>query len=101
MYHEVPFGKADLVCKTSFSSVSRRPLNLIIVIIQADNVGAGKGGDFARRATDAAANVEDSHAVAQTHHVREVVLVPSNGLVKAFVVSKAAKVKRGAPAVFV
>lgn len=100
-YHEIPFCETQLVGEPFLVCIPRGPIDLVIVVVQPRDVDAGEFGDFPGGPADAAADVEDFHAVAQGHHVCEVVLVAGDGLVEAFAVGKAAEVEGAAPAVFV
>ena len=71
----------------------RGALDLVIVVVQADDVCAGELCDFSSWASDTTANVEHLHAIAQTHHMCQVMLMTGNGLVEALAVREPAKVE--------
>lgn len=79
----------------------RGALDLVVVVVEAGDVGAGELGDLAGRAANAAADVEDLHALLDAHAVGEVVLVTGNGLVEGLADGEAAEVEGLAPAVLV
>ena len=64
-------------------------------------MGAGELGNLAGGAADTAADVEDLHALLDTHAVGEVVLVAGNGLVERLARGEAAEVEGLAPAILV
>jgi len=74
---------------------------LVVVIIQASDVGAGELGNLSGRATDATAHVQHPHALLDVDLMGKVVLMPGNGLVKRLAVRKAAEVEGLAPSVLV
>lgn len=76
-------------------------INLIIVVVEAGNVGSSELGDLARGATDTAADIKNLHAFLDAHAQRKVVFVASDGLVERLAGGKAAEMERLAPAVLV
>lgn len=76
-------------------------LDLVSVVVQADDFHIGKTGDLAGRAADAAADVQDAHLALQSHAVGKVVLMAGDGLIKAFAGVVAGEVKVRAPSVLV
>ena len=81
--------------------ISRCSLDLVVIVVQPDDVYASELCNLPRRPTNATANVEDSHPVAETHHVCKVVLMAGNGLVEGLAIGEAAEMEGGRPAVFV
>jgi 4-hydroxy-3-methylbut-2-enyl diphosphate reductase IspH len=81
--------------------IPRSTLNLVIVIVQANNIDARKLDNLASRAAHTASHIENTHVIAQAHLVRKVVFMTGNGLIERFTVSKAAKMEALAPAVLV
>lgn len=100
-YHEVALDEVELGRKTLLVRVVGSALNLVVVVVEAGNVATGELCDFASRAADTAANIEDLHAGLDIDAVGEVVLMTSNGLVERLAVGEAAEVERLAPAIFV
>lgn len=76
-------------------------LNLVVVVVQADNLGARKLLNLTRWAADTASYVQDSVSVLDPNLCGEVVLVAGNGLVEGFTVCVAAEVEGLSPSVLV
>lgn len=68
-------------------------VNLVVVVVEAGNVGAGELGDLAGRAANATANIEDFHALLDANAVRKIMFVTSNGLTERLAMREAAKVE--------
>lgn len=81
--------------------VFQRPLDLIIVIVQAHDVDTGKLDDFSGRAANSASNVENALVVLQIHLQGEVVLMTGDGAIEGLSIGVAAEVERRTPAVLV
>lgn len=79
----------------------RRTVDLVVVVVQAGDMTSGKLGNFARRATNTAPNVEHLHALFDSDRVREIVLVASNRLEEGLAVRKAAEVEGLAPSILI
>lgn len=88
-------GEVCLFC------VGRGALDLIPVVVQAGDFAAGEEGDFASGTADAAADVENLHALLQVETVCHVVLMASECLQEALVDAEAAEVERLGPAFLV
>ncbi len=93
-YHKVALSKAELLRQTFFRSILASTLNLVVVIVQPNDVDSSEFGNFSCWSSNAAPNVQNFHAVSQTHHMSYVMFVSSNGLVKAFAIGEAAKMER-------
>jgi hypothetical protein len=89
------------VGQTLLLSIPCRTLDLVVVIVQANNVDPSKLDNFSGRASDTAAHVEHTHALFETHHVGQIMLMPGNSLQEGLAVGKATKVKTLSPAVLV
>ena len=76
-------------------------LNLVVVVVEAGNVGASELGNLTGRAADTAADVENLHALLDADAVGEVVLVSGNGLVEGLAGRETAEVEGLSPSVFV
>ena len=76
-------------------------LDLVVVVVQAGDVGTSKLGNLTSRATDTAADIEDTHVLLDADLVGEVVLVAGNSLVEGLADGVAAEVEGLAPAVLV
>lgn len=99
--HEVALDEVELLGQTLLGSVGGGAVDLVVVVVEASDVGARELGNLTRRATDTAANVQDPHALLDVHRVGEVVLVAGNGLVEGLAVGEATEVEGLAPAVLV
>lgn len=81
--------------------VVRGALDLVVVVVEAGDVGAGELGDLAGGAANTAPDVEDLHPFLDPDLVGEVVLVAGNGLVEVLAAGVPAEVERLAPAILV
>jgi hypothetical protein len=77
------------------------PLDLVVVVVQAGDVGIGELCNLARRSTDTAADVEDLHTFLDANLTCQVVFVTGNGLVEGFAVRETAEMEALAPAILV
>jgi hypothetical protein len=100
-YHKVTLGELELVRQTLLLGIPSGTLNLVVVVVEANNVDAGELDNLSCRSSNTAPNIEDAHVVPQTHLMCEVVLVASNGLVERLSVGIATEVKALAPAILV
>ena len=100
-YHEVTLDKVQLLGEAFLHSIVSSTINLVVVVVEAGDVSAGKFGNLTSRTTDTAANIEDLHALLNAYRVRKVVLMASDGLAEGFVVGEAAKVEALAPTILV
>ena len=100
-YHKVALNIFQLMLQSLLLRIPRRALNLVIIVVQTRNMRTGELGNFSRRPTNTAADIEDLVAVLDADFGGEVVLVAGNGLVEGLAVGKAAEVEGLAPAVFV
>lgn len=78
--------------ETAFLSVLGRTLNLVVVVVEADNVDAGETGDLTGGTTDTAADIENRHTLAETHAVSQVVLMAGKSLVEVLSLVEAAEI---------
>ena len=69
-HHEITFDKVYLVRQTFSCSVAGRPLDLIVVVVQARDVRTGESGYLSRWSTHATADVQNLHVSSQSHHER-------------------------------
>lgn len=99
--HEVALDVVELVGQALLGGVGGGALNLVVVVVEAGNVAAGELGNLAGRAADAAADVENLHALLDADAVSQVVLVAGNGLVEGLALGETAEVEGLAPAVLV
>lgn len=60
-YHEISLHELHLALEASVAGMLPRPLDLVRVIVQPDDVAVCEGGDLARGPADTAADVEDFH----------------------------------------
>ena len=100
-YHEVTLDEVELVRETLLGGVVCRTINLVVVVVQASDVAAGKLGNLASRAANTTADIEDFHALFDADRVCEVVLVSGNGLEEGLAIREATKVEGLAPAILV
>ena len=89
------------MCQTFLLRISRRTLNLIIIVVQPSDVCTRELCNFSSWTTNSAANVENSVSVFDADLRGQVVFVTGNGLVEGLGVCEAAEVERLAPTVFV
>lgn len=87
--------------KALFGSISCCALNLIVVVVEASNVGATEFADLTGWATNTTAYVENLHVVAYAHGVRKVMFMARNSLVESLAVCEAAEVERLSPSILV
>jgi hypothetical protein len=100
-YHKVTLNIFQLMLQSLLLRIPRRALNLVIIVVQTRNMRTRELGNFSRRPTNTAADIEDLVAVLDADFGGEVVLVAGDGLVEGLAVGKAAEVEGLAPAVFV
>lgn len=62
-YHEVALGEGHEMGEVCLFCVGRGALDLIPVVVQAGDFAAGEERDFASGTADAAAHVENLHAL--------------------------------------
>lgn len=99
--HKVALNELVLIRQPTKFCVVRRTIDLVVIVVQSDNVDAGKSSNLPSRTANTAANIENSHPFSETHHVCEVVLMAGDSLVKGLAFVEATEVERLAPAVFV
>jgi hypothetical protein len=99
--HEVTLGELELVRETLLLGVMCGTLDLIVVVVQANDVDARELDNLTRGSSDTASDVEHTHVVLKTHLVCKVVLVASNGLVEGLAIGIAAEVEALAPTVLI
>ena len=92
-YHEITFGKAQLVRKAFPYSVLISALNLVVIVVQSNYVDASESGNLSCGTANTTTHVKDLHALSKAHHMRQIVFVSSNGLVEAFTVSETAEME--------
>lgn len=99
--HKVTLLESEFVGETLAFGVAGGALDLVVVVVEADDVDAGKFDNLASGTADTAADIEHFHAFLEAHGVSEVVLVTGDGLTEGFAVCEAAEVEGGSPSVFV
>lgn len=99
--HEVALDELELAREAVTNSVVGGTVDLVVVVVEAGDVGIGELGDFARRATDTATNIENLHALLDADLGSEVVLVTGNSLVEGLAGGETAEVEALAPAILV
>ena len=101
VYHEIAFRKTQLLRQAFFCSILSGTLNLVVIVVQTNNVDPSEFSNLSRWSSNATSYVKYLHAISQAHDMSKVVLMTSNGLVKAFAVREAAEVERATPTIFV
>lgn len=76
-------------------------INLVVIVVQAGDVGTGELGDLAGRTADTAADIEDLHSLLDANAVGKIVLVTGDGLLERLAMGKAAEMERLSPSVLV
>lgn len=76
-------------------------LNLVVVVVQAGDMGTCELGDLASRTTNTATDIENLHALLDANLVGKVVLMTSNGLVEGFALRESTEMEGLSPTVFV
>lgn len=87
--------------KTFLLSIARRTLDLVVVVIEPNDIGAREFDNLSSGSSNTAPNIQDTHALLEIHHVCQVVFMAGNCLVERFAICKAAEVETLAPAIFV
>jgi hypothetical protein len=100
-YHEISLHELELTRKAFPYCIAGGASNLVVVVVEAGNVGVGELGNLSGRPADTAANVEDLHAWLDADLSGQEVLVASNGLVEGLTRRIAAEVEALSPAVLV
>jgi hypothetical protein len=99
--HEITLHEFQLMRQTLLLRISRRALDLVVVVIQSGDVRSGELGDFSGGSTNTAANVEDFVAVFNADFGGEVMFVAGDSLVEGLAVCESAEVEGLTPAVLV
>lgn len=99
--HEVALDEGELVGETSLDGILCRSVDLVVVIVQARDMGVGELGDLAGGTTDTTANIQNLHALLDADLGGQVVLVAGNGCVKALALGEPTEVEGLAPAILV
>lgn len=99
--HEVALDEGHLVRETLLLGVVGGAVDLVVVVVEAGDVGAGELDNFTCRSADTAADVQNLHAFGDAGLHGKVVLVAGDGLVEGLAVGEAAEVERRAPTVLV
>lgn len=100
-YHKVTLDVGQLVCQLLLDCIVLSALNLVVVVVQASNVGAGELGNLASRTTDATADIKNLHTLLDTNLVCEVVFVAGNSLVERLADGETTEVEGLSPSVLV
>lgn len=99
--HEIALDEFQLVSETFLLRISCGALNLVVIVVETGDMGAGEFGNLAGWSSYTAANIEDFVSILNTNLGGEVVFVSGNGLVEGLPVCESAEVERLAPSVFV
>ena len=76
-------------------------LDLVIIVVQANNVYACKLDNLTSGSSNTTSDVQYTHIILKAHLVCEIVLMASNGLVERLAIGIAAEVKALAPTILV
>ena len=79
--------------QTLLLCVAGGTLDLVIVVVQADHIAAGKLDDLTSGSSNTAADVKDAHTLPESHHMGKIVFVAGNGLEERLSVGKAAEME--------
>ncbi len=82
-YHEVALDELELTREPLLDGVVGGTVDLVVVVVKTSDVGVGELGDLARRSSDATADIEHLHALLYADLRGKIVLMASDGLVKA------------------
>lgn len=99
--HKVTLGELELVGKSLLLSIVCRPLNLVVVVVEANDVGASELDNLPSGTSNTTSDIQNAHALLDVDHVGEIVLVTGNGLTERLVICEAAEVEALAPAILV
>lgn len=100
-YHKVTLDELELARQTFLDRVPGGTGNLVVVVIEARDVGISELGNLPSGSTDTAANVQNLHARLDADLRRQEVLMARNGLVEGLAGRIPAEVEALAPAVLV
>jgi len=100
-YHEVTLDERELFGKAFFLGIPRGTLDLIIVVVQANNIRSGKFDNLSSGSANTTSNIKYLHSFLDAHDVGEVVLMSGDGLSEWLTIGKATKMERATPAVLV
>jgi hypothetical protein len=90
-----------LMSNSSALGIVGSTLDLVIVVVEANDIDASEAGHLSCGAADTAADIKNLHVFSETHSVSKVVLVASNGLVEVLALVESAEMERLAPSVLV
>mgnify|MGYP007051648699 CR=1 FL=1 len=95
--HEIALHKGDLVLKAHLLGVLPRPLELEVVVVQANDLRVAELSDLAGRAANTASDVEHTHSGAEVHLRGKVVLMASKRCQESLSLVEAGEVERLRP----
>lgn len=90
-----------LISQSTKFRVVRCTVDLVVVVVQSNNVDTGESSDLPSGTTNTTADIENGHAVPETHHMCQVVLMAGDSLVKGLAFVEAAEVERLAPTILI
>ena len=99
--HEITLHERVLVGNAGLLGVVGGTLDLVVVVVEANDVDTGEAGHLAGGTADTAADIKDLHVLLEAHLVGEVVLVAGNCLVEVLALVEAAEMEGLTPAVLV
>lgn len=97
--HKVTLNKFTPVLQACGDGVAAGAVDLVVVVVEASDVGAREVANLARGAANATANVEDLEMRLDGHVGGKEVLMPGDGLLEGLAWVEAAEVEGGSPGV--
>ena len=97
--HEVTLDKVRAVLESKSVGIATGTRDLVVVVVEAGDVGSGEVTDLAGGTTDTTADIEDLERGLDTHVGGQVVLMTGHGLLEGLTRAESAEVERGAPGV--
>jgi len=99
--HEVALGVVAELGEAGGVDLLGAALDLVVVVVEAGDLGAGELGDVPKGATNTAADIEDPHALLEAQLEGEEVLGADDGLLEGLALVPLGKVEALAPSVLV
>ena len=73
--HEVTLHELDLLLQSSVFCEPPRPVDLEVVVVEANNLDVGKARNLPRWAADTTANIENTHTGTKSHLGSQIMLM--------------------------
>ena len=100
-YHKITFHECQLIGQSLLLGICGSTLNLVVIVVETSDVGAGKLCDFACRAPYSTANIKDFHAILDANLSSQIVLMTRNSLRERLAICETAEVKGLSPTVLI